>query len=41
MYDDMHMGDYVAVVLNFVNMQTEHTKGGVSSEIGLICDTAQ
>ncbi|CAL8464853.1 g4388 [Coccomyxa elongata] len=27
-YDDMHMGDYIAVVLNYVNTQTDHTKGG-------------
>ena len=27
----MHMGDYVAVVLNFINTQTDHTKGGVGT----------
>lgn len=28
-YDDMHMGDYIAVVLNFVNKRTPHAAGGV------------
>ena len=28
-YDDMHMGDYIAVVLNFVNKSTVHAAGGV------------
>ena len=28
-YDDMHMGDYIAVALNYVNKQTGHTAGGV------------
>ena len=28
-YDDMHMGDYIAVVLNFVNKRTAHASGGV------------
>ncbi|CAK0786987.1 hypothetical protein CVIRNUC_010203 [Coccomyxa viridis] len=26
-YDDMHMGDYIAVVLNFVNARTSHAAG--------------
>lgn len=29
-YDDMHMGDYIAVALNFVNKRTAHAAGGVS-----------
>ncbi len=28
-YDDMHLGDYIAVVLNFVNKRTAHAAGGV------------
>lgn len=28
-YDDMHMGDYIAVALNYVNRRTAHTAGGV------------
>lgn len=28
-YDDMHMGDYIAVVLNFVNARTSHAAGQV------------
>ena len=28
-YDDMHMGDYIAVVLSFVNKRTAHAAGGV------------
>ena len=28
-YDDMHMGDYIAAVLNFVNKRTAHAAGGV------------
>ena len=30
-YDDMHMGDYIAVVLNFVNARTSHAAGQVGS----------
>ena len=29
-YDDMHMGDFIAVTLNFVNKRTPHAAGGVS-----------
>ena len=29
-YDDMHMGDFIAVTLNFVNKRTPHVAGGVS-----------
>lgn len=28
-YDDMHMGDHIAVVLNYENKKTQHTRGGV------------
>lgn len=28
-YDDMHMGDYIAVVLSFVNKRTPLAAGGV------------
>ena len=31
MYDDLHMGDFVAVVVSFANQKTEHAEGGVSS----------
>lgn len=30
-YDDIHMGDNVDIVVHFVNSKTEHSKGGVSS----------
>ena len=29
-YDDLHMGDFVAVVVSFTNQKTEHAGGGVS-----------
>ena len=29
-YDDLHMGDFVAVVVSFANQKTEHAEGGVS-----------
>lgn len=28
-YDDLHMGDFVAVVVSFTNEKTEHADGGV------------
>lgn len=28
-YDDLHMGDFIAVVVNFTNQKTEQTMGGV------------
>ena len=28
-YDDQHMGDFIGVVVHFVNQPTPHTKGGV------------
>ena len=28
-YDDQHLGDFVDVVVNFTNQETEHTQGGV------------
>lgn len=28
-YDDLHMGDFIAVVVNFMNQKTEHADGGV------------
>jgi len=28
-YDDLHMGDFIAVVVNFANQKTEHADGGV------------
>lgn len=31
MYDDLHMGDFVAVVVSFANQKTEHAEGGVST----------
>ncbi|DBA88802.1 TPA: hypothetical protein ACH3X1_004216 [Trebouxia sp. C0004] len=27
-YDDLHMGDFIAVVVNFANQKTEHADGG-------------
>lgn len=30
-YDDLHMGDFIAVVVNFTNQKTEHAEGGVRS----------
>lgn len=35
MYDDMHMGDSIGVVVHYTNETTQHTPGGVS------CATAQ
>jgi hypothetical protein len=40
-YDDVHMGDYVAVVLNYINEKTEHTKGGVSCSRSVHCQWAE
>lgn len=28
-YDDLHMGDFIAVVVNFTNQKTEYADGGV------------
>ena len=28
-YDDLHMGDFIAVVVNFSNQKTKHADGGV------------
>lgn len=28
-YDDLHMGDFLSVVVHFVNRRTAHTEGGV------------
>lgn len=28
-YDDLHMGEFVAVVVSFTNQKTEHAGGGV------------
>lgn len=32
-YDDLHMGDFIAVVANFTNQKTEHTEGGVRKHL--------
>ena len=32
-YDDLHMGDFIAVVVNFTNQKTEHTEGGVRKHL--------
>ena len=29
-YDDLHMGDFIAVVVNFTNQKSEYADGGVS-----------
>ena len=34
-YDDLHMGDFIAVVVNFINQKTEHAEGGVRSNVEL------
>ena len=39
-YDDMHMGDYIAVVLNFVNARTSHAAGQVGSVFSSLLDTS-
>lgn len=28
-YDDLHMGDFIGVVVHFINQATPHTMGGV------------
>ena len=38
-YDDMHMGDYIAVVLNFVNSRTSHAAGQVESLSSVLLNT--
>ena len=38
-YDDMHMGDYIAVVLNFVNARTSHAAGQVDSRSSMLLGT--
>ena len=38
-YDDMHMGDYIAVVLNFVNARTLHAAGQVGTSCSMLLDT--
>ena len=35
-YDDLHMGDFIAVVVNFTNQRTEHAEGGVRSNDDLM-----
>ena len=30
-YDDLHMSDFIAVVVNFTNQKTHHAVGGVRS----------
>lgn len=34
-YDDLHMGDFIAVVVNFTNQKTDHAVGGVRSSDNL------
>ena len=36
-YDDLHMGDFIAVVVNFTNQKTEHAEGGVRSNVAHCC----
>ena len=36
-YDDLHMGDFIAVVVNFVNQKTEHADGGVRLTVAYTC----
>ena len=38
-YDNMHMGDYIAVVLNFVNARTPHAAGQVYTVSSVLLDT--
>ena len=37
-YDDLHMGDFIAVVVNFMNQKTEHADGGVRLMIVYSCN---
>ena len=32
-YDDLHMGDFIAVVVTFSNQKTEYATGGVRSNV--------
>ena len=30
-YDDLHMGNYIGVIVQYTNIETEHSTGGVSA----------
>ncbi len=38
-YDDQHMGDYVAIVVHFTNNETPYTRGGVSEKKNSKCSS--
>lgn len=40
-YDDLHMGDYIGVIVQYVNKPSEHNQGGVIySSMKQVLDTS-